>query len=253
MSAVKKTSQERRKEAKAIHVLVVCGKAAPVKALFKRKDEPIRIDQAQTPADALDMIVRQAEVRPFDCVLIDLRKVDDINPLNIVAIAALRSFGKLTVIADEDMSDALDTISGIDTILPKNAKPADIVCAVIAASPSKGKDEEELITITKSELSKDGYSGVEAGEPTKKRKSRKKPKLEVVHEAAKEAKPQLRDDIPVEPAEEISDTEKSEKVKENSPVTKGFESSLSLAAEVDQQIWQRFVPVANFLYKKLSY
>lgn len=40
--------------------------------------------------------------------------------------------------------------------------------------------------------------------------------------------------------------------KAKSAVTKGFESSLSLIAETDQSVWQRFVPLANFFYKKLA-
>jgi len=35
-------------------------------------------------------------------------------------------------------------------------------------------------------------------------------------------------------------------------ITKGFETTLSRVREADQQVWQRFVPLANFAYKKLA-
>ncbi len=35
-------------------------------------------------------------------------------------------------------------------------------------------------------------------------------------------------------------------------VTVGFETSVSKVVEADRKIWQRFVPIANFLYKKLA-
>lgn len=41
-------------------------------------------------------------------------------------------------------------------------------------------------------------------------------------------------------------------VKSGKPVTKGFETTLSKIQEADQQAWRRFVPLANFAYKKLA-
>ncbi|MEL6783567.1 MAG: hypothetical protein AAFO61_03990, partial [Pseudomonadota bacterium] len=43
-----------------------------------------------------------------------------------------------------------------------------------------------------------------------------------------------------------------ENAPKKSAVTQGFESSLSKIAEADQSVWQRFVPLANFFYKKLA-
>ena len=50
--------------------------------------------------------------------------------------------------------------------------------------------------------------------------------------------------------------EKPEAAREAQPVTqkvtKGFETTLSKVQDADQQVWQRFVPLASFLYKKLA-
>ncbi|MEL6752294.1 MAG: hypothetical protein AAFO70_09455, partial [Pseudomonadota bacterium] len=65
------------------------------------------------------------------------------------------------------------------------------------------------------------------------------------------ARAERSDETPV--VEAVEDTVEEA---EQGSVTPGFETTLSTvadkAAEADRQVWQRFVPLANFLYKKLA-
>ena len=58
----------------------------------------------------------------------------------------------------------------------------------------------------------------------------------------------MRDDLPTEPEIPV----KTDKEEEKSSVTPGFETTLSKVADADQRVWSKFVPLANFLYKKLA-
>ncbi|MGI9355218.1 MAG: hypothetical protein ACR2PF_08700 [Rhizobiaceae bacterium] len=58
------------------------------------------------------------------------------------------------------------------------------------------------------------------------------------------------DEPEVEPAGEAETVEEPAPVAQK--VTNGFETTLSKVQDADQQVWQRFVPLANFLYKKLA-
>ncbi|MEM8749147.1 MAG: hypothetical protein AAGF28_02520 [Pseudomonadota bacterium] len=202
-------SKERRAE-QPVHVLFVGAALAGTKSIFKRRDEVVRCEHAPTPAIALDMITTQAQSRPFDCVMIDMRRETDGSPLNVFPIAALRACGQLTILARPADVKTYEEILGVDQVLAAPVNPQDIMATIIDAAPIYDEAEPEFVPI-------------QAG-------------------TASDAEPEV-------PQAEPGESRVQEGLKS---VTKGFESSLSTLRDADQQIWQKFLPLANFLYKKLA-
>lgn len=223
---------EQRSAEKAIHVLYVGTELKLAKGSFKRKDETIRFDHAASPKNAIDLLSSQAEVRAFDCVIIDMRGEDASNPLNVVAIAALRAARRCVVLCDLEDAEDYEGLTGVHDVLSDPIKPKQIVDTVLASRAEDPVDKEDLVRVPRRRDAETGEAIVGTAPETK-----------------------ARPDVPVEPAIPV----KSPIIEELRPdlvtkpsVTKGFESSISKIAEVDQGIWQRFVPLANFAYKKLA-
>jgi len=238
MSAILETESFNRIPERPVHALFVGNALEAASKIFQRKDEIVRCDHAATSSIALEMIETQAKARPFDCVMVDMRHEEDGNPLNVVAIAALGSFGNLTVLANAENADVFKDMTGVGSILVAPIEPLDIIRTIVAAAPDVDPDKETFIEIPKGNapppgeaatlFENDGSKVVDAG----------------VDQTHDDATSDRKEADAVQPA--------SDDDHEKSAVTKGFESSLTKIQDADQQVWQRFVPLANFLYKKLA-
>ncbi len=229
-----------RREEKPVHVLFVGRSLAGMKRVFKRQDEVVRCDHAADMADAVTMIETQAAIRPFDCIMVDMRCEEDGTPLNVVAIAALKGSRHLAVLASDENAESLEGLVGIDTILRAPVDPKEIILTIVNSAPDRSPDVEEFIAIPRKNPLDEPQDNVVT--PTVE-KPAGAPAVEAVDDDVSEA---------VEAHTGSDAGEEKQEAAAKSTITKGFESSLALAQEADQQVWQRFVPLANFLYKKLA-
>ena len=215
---------ESRRSQNPAHVLFVGKSLEGTKAIFKRKDEIVRCEHSNSVHEALELIAQQAAIRPFDCIMIDMRAEKDDSPLNVIAVAELRATNCLTVLSSPERAKMFNEMVGVNEVLVAPVDPKQIILTIVNSAPTDEEGAQEV---------------VHAAEPS----------------VAKVV------DLPVAPVEEV----RIEPIQEEVPaaeveapaapksvVTKGFETTISKAQEVDRGIWQRFVPVANFLYKKLA-
>lgn len=205
----------RRGEQPETHVLFVGKALVGTKKVFKRDNDPVKCAHVPSVDEALDVITERARTKPFDCVMVDMRHEEDGSPLNVVAVAALNACRHVVVLANPDQVETFEAITGVDAVLPAPVEPMTIIRTIVACAPYPD-DEEEAEEAQSEEVENDDLPDAEKAAPTSDGQ---------------------------EPANEPEAT---------TGVTAGFETSLSKAAELDQQVWQRFVPVANFVYKKLA-
>ncbi len=214
---------ESRKSQSPAHVLFVGKSLAGTKAIFKRKDEIVRCEHSYSIREAVELIEKQASDQPFDCIMVDMRgDHSDDSPLNVVAIAEMRATSCLTILSSQDDAEMFSDMVGVHKTLVAPVDPKQIILTIINSTAEQELDQNAF----------DNSSPI--------------------------AMPKIVD-VPVVPAEEINvadDAVAEEAVEEaglvKSVVTKGFETTISKAQDVDQGIWQRFVPLANFVYKKLA-
>ena len=217
---------ESRKSQNPAHVLFVGKSLAGTKAIFKRKDEIVRCEHSYSIREAVALIEQESASQPFDCIMIDMRgDHSDDSPLNVVAIAEMRATNCLTILSSPKDSEMFNDMVGVHKLLVAPVDPKQIILTIINSTAESEIEQEE-------------FSG-----------------------ASSVAMPQIVD-APVAPSEdavvveEVSEEPTVEPVAdvepEKSAVTRGFETTVSMAQNVDQGIWQRFVPLANFVYKKLA-
>lgn len=199
---------ERRQDQKEIHVLFVGPALAGTKNVFQRDEDPVRCDHAHGVEDAMELLTERAKSIPFDCVMIDMRREEDGNPLNVVSIAALGAAYNVVVLSAPDMAETFENMVGVDEVLSAPVDPKAIIRTIVTAGPLGELPVDLDEEITNAEVA--NTEGVD-------------------------------EQIIVE-----------DEVATKSDVTPGFETSLSKAAEIDRAIWQRFVPIVNFAYKKLA-
>ncbi|MFD0916242.1 hypothetical protein ACFQ14_07480 [Pseudahrensia aquimaris] len=231
MTAEDLSAVERREAEKAINVLFVGMEITIAKGSFKRKEETIRFDHAALAKDAIDMLVARDVEHPFDCVIIDMRGEDAANPLNVVAIAALRAARRCVVLSKQDDAEIYGSLMGVHDVLCEPIKPKAIIATVLASRSDVRIESENMVSLDE------------------------KRTLEPEADQEAGASAQGRPDVPVEPevpAVEVATAKSAQPTETKSMVTKGFEASISKIAEADQGLWRRFVPVANFAYKKLA-
>jgi len=188
---------ERRRDQKEIHVLFVGPALAGTKNVFQRDDDPVRCEHAFGSEQAMVLLAERMNTVPFDCVMIDMRRAEDGNPLNVVSLAAMGAAYNMVVLCPPDMVEVFENIVGVDEVLASPIDPKAIVRTIVSSVPNS---DLSLATV----------------------------------EAASQKNNEPKDEVAIK------------------PVTSGFETSLSKAAEIDNVIWQRFVPVINFAYKKLA-
>lgn len=215
-----------------VHVLFVGPELAGTHAIFKRRDEIVRCDHVANVTDALTVALMQAETRAFDCIMVDMRHESDGSPLHVVPLAAANVTASLVVLAQPSKAEQFQTMPGVSKVMIAPVAPLDMITTIVEAAPARPQ-EGDFIQVKRSQprnaLGADTTDA--AAKPAQKT---------AVEPSALQHEPTAKaSDVPAEHAEK-------------SAVTKGFESSLALAQEADQQVWQRFVPLANFLYKKLA-
>lgn len=202
----------RRDEQVEIHVLFIGQALKGTKKVFKRDNDPVKCSHVNSASEALDAIIEKQATREFDCVMVDMRHEEDGSPLNVVGIAALEACRNIVVLCNPDQVETFEAMTGVDTVLPAPVEPMTIIRTIVACAPEDDSVEEEW-----------------AGE-------------ECVEAVAEDARQE----------DSETPTAANDDTVPQRTVTNGFETSISKVAELDQQVWQRFVPVANFVYKKLA-
>lgn len=216
MSAPNLQVIDRRKETPEVNVLYFGWRVSAVKNAFKRQNEPIQYSHAQSLDDVHSILSKQNADQPFDCIICDMREEDVCSPLNVVSLAALALPLRLIVFCNPNRAEELETIYGVDVVVPEPVEHIRIIDEIIASAPEYRAEDDAA------------------------RKQVADDKQDAAAVADQLAQQTVEATLPTGEAQE------------QPAVTPGFESSLAVAAEADRQVWQRFVPVANFLYKKLA-
>ena len=233
MTAHDLSVHERRRAETTIHVLFVGEEITIAKGSFRRKEETIQFDHASLAKDAIDLLSERQDEKPFDCVIIDMRGKDSNNPLNVVAIAALRAARRCVVLSKPDDVEIYQSLMGVHEVLSDPVAPKAIINTVLAA---RAPQPEEINEATPTLVETDSEA-----RPPRTGNTIAQPAVPVAPE------------VPVAVPERTEAEEPSTKTEKcKASVTEGFETSLSKIVKVDQGIWQRFVPLANFAYKKLA-
>ena len=216
---------EKRKSQNPARVLFVGKSLAGTKAIFKRKDEIVQCEHSYSVREACTLIEQQTENQPFDCIMIDMRDDhSDESPLNVVTIAEMRATECLAVLSSQNEAEIFNEMVDVHKVLVAPVDPKQIILTIINSTSEQDLRQEDVAN------------------------------------TAALAEPQMVD-IPVLSEPDVSGRDSvAESLVEPNPevkpvksaVTKGFETTISKAQDVDQGIWQRFVPLANFLYKKLA-
>lgn len=216
---------ESRKSQNPAHVLFVGKSLAGTKAIFKRKDEIVRCEHSYSVNEASELIKKQSASEPFDCIMIDMRgDHSDDSPLNAVSIAEMRATSCLTILSSPEDAELFQNMVGVHKVLVAPVDPKQIILTIINSTAEVEHEEETS-----------GVSPVAVPQVVS---------------------PSIAPAIEIEAVEDVAEEAVAEPVADAGPVksavTKGFETTISKAQDVDQGIWQRFVPLANFFYKKLA-
>ncbi len=221
-----------------VHTLFVGADLQTANQLFQRKVEAVRSEHVAQIDSARDAIVSQAKVRPFDCVMVDLRKQEAGDPEDVLRLAKLGSFGTLVVLANEQNAGVFEDVWGIATVLVAPVQPIDIVKTIVAAAPQPevpGQNQSDT-----KDTGPDDQSGHDSSPPLA-------PSLSDLDDAAQ---PQPHDIQPTTIGDDKSDWWS---VSENYDQLKNeLAPGLSKLNAIDKGIWRRFVPLISFIYKKLA-
>lgn len=203
-----------------VHALFVGPALKAANSLFQRKMEVVTCQHVDNQSDAVELIRDQCKEKPFDCVMLDMRSDDNGTPLNVVELAALGTIGHLVVLANAENAPVFQHMVGIDEILVSPVQPMDIIKSIVmSATPAP---------------------------------------VEAAHVSERE--PVVENE-----ADEMDLASHSEELAEQSTASNWWEieglserlkSHLGPASEavshLDNKIWQKFVPLASFAYKKLA-
>lgn len=223
---------EERRASHLVHTLFVCSKLNSAQAFFKRADDSVQCDHAVSAERALELIAEHGKSRPYDCVVVDTRNAGDASAREVVAIATLAVCRKLFVIAAKDHAAEFEQLDGVDRVLIKPVQNLDIAELVANALENDGSGATIAEAV-------DPFEGAGVSSSTDVRG-----RIELAVAALETLKTS-------EPDDDVTDEAPVEAPKTDT-VSSGFETTLSKVQDVDNQVWQRFVPLANFLYKKLA-
>ena len=222
---------ERRREQRPLRVLFVGASLAGVTKIFQRKDEPITTQHEFGCKSALKLLKSEQ----FDYVMLDLRQPTANDALHVVSIAALGTIPNLAVLVQPEDVKKYNSLPGIDEVLKAPVDPKNIIRSIVRAT------EELSFQTTVPEA--------------KANKTEETPSVDRVADDSDanggDIELQVESTIEVLEATELTASTISAK-NDNGPVNKAFQSSLRLAQQADQGIWQQFVPLANFFYKKTA-
>lgn len=219
---------------KPVHTLLVGASLGSASALFQRKIEVVRCEHAMDLEAGLELMLSQAKQRPFDCVMVDMRTPDagpDVSSRDVLRMASSDVFGQLIVLANEQNRDEYEDMLGVTKVLVDPIQPIDIVKTIVAAAP------QPIV------VSQDG--GPEDEAPSS-------PSLAPSHE-------DLLGEAEKVQSEEIQPTSMREGgltwwtlPGKSSELKDMITPNLDTLAKIDQGLWQKFVPLVSFVYKKLA-
>ncbi|MEM7299938.1 MAG: hypothetical protein AAF468_02555 [Pseudomonadota bacterium] len=250
------TLVERRAEQSPLKVLFVGHALGGVTKVFRRKDEAI----ACAHESSVELAIAQLETESYDCALIDQRDPTDSDKLNLVSLAASGMISSLIVLTTEEHAEIYRCIPGVKEVLEAPVDPGMIIKSILHAADSNEDcgdadhsnpdEEDENTTAATSEGSTetDDENASQAelyGPPNAPAQLRTESQSERDADDKKEASAEEENADEDWLDEELVQAEKSN-------VTKGFEASIEKVKEADHSIWKRFVPLANFLYKKTA-
>ena len=215
----------------ARRILLVGHGLERIGQVIGRRAGLLESEQVATLSEAVDVASLALSLgERFDCILIDVRDPVSGSALNVVAIAALRAADTVAVLCPEGQGGDFRSLVGVHKVLEAPLEARSIFEVIAGAQTANAEPETEA----------------EPQTPTD-------PDPEPVEEGACQTiahgEPEI-DEADRQHVEIKGNLEKFEKPK--AAVAKGFESSVKKIEEADQQVWQRFVPLANFVYKKLA-
>ena len=222
-----------------VHTLLVGSSLGSASGLFQRKIEVVRCEHAKDFESGLELMLSQAKERPFDCVMVDARKLadgDNQSSRKVLRMASSDAFGQLVVLANEHNRADYEDMLGVTKVLVDPVQPIDIVKTIVDAAP-----QTKLVP---------QQEDVEAGEPSSP--SPTAPSLAPKQDDLAGDREDVRSDdiVPTSTREEGltwwtlpgNTNELKDKI---SP-------ALNELGKIDQGVWQKFVPLVSFVYKKLA-
>ncbi len=221
---------ERRNEQRPIQVMFIGPALSGVTNVFRRADEPIQVQHT----NSINEFMKLLETQSFDCVMVDQRREEAGSDLNIVSLAASQKVPHLIVMAAANSSQNLVDIAGVHEVLEAPVTPQQIVKSIISASEKLAQEEEVELA---EEARKAENNNVVSAPVAKNRPA------ETIQTATQPAEVEARQPAPAEG----SVKQQQEQLKNASA---SFRTSLEVAKDIDGQVWQKFLPLINFLYKK---
>ncbi len=135
---------DRRTTQREINVLFVGSRLSAAKKVFRRENDPVKCEHANTAEEALGVMMARVHSTPFDCVMIDMREENELSPLNVVAISALYAANRVIVLASLDKVDTFSSLTGVDLVLPAPVDPKIIIKTILnSPSPAVAKGSSE--------------------------------------------------------------------------------------------------------------
>ncbi|MEP0943674.1 MAG: hypothetical protein ABJH63_14050 [Rhizobiaceae bacterium] len=240
---------------KPVHTLLVGAGLESASNLFQRKVEVVRCEHTTDLESGLEQILAQAKQRPFDCVMVDMRDGDSCSggggdgggdgggealSRDVLRIASTDAAGHLVVLANEQNCQEFNDMLGVTQVLVAPIQPIDIVKTIVAAAPqpslawSEGGNEPASGAV---DFQTDAPSSPSLA-PTTEDLDRKQQ-----DESAAAIQPTaMREGGLTWWTLPGKTNELREKIA----------PKLEQLGQIDQGVWQKFVPLVNFVYKKLA-
>lgn len=223
-----------------VHTLFVGATLLSASGLFQRKIEVVCCEHAMDIESGLDLMLSQAKERPFDCVMVDMRKAEEDEEgtsQEVLRMASSDAFGQLVVLANEHNRQEYEDMLGVSKVLVDPVQPIDIVKTIVDCAPQPKEVN----------LQRD----VEVGLPSSPALAPSYKDLSDAAGEADEADEEQSEDILPNTMREGGLTWWTLPGKTNELKDK-ISPSLEQLGNIDQGLWQKFVPFVSFVYKKLA-
>lgn len=232
-----------------VHCLFIGASLSTASSLFQRKVETVTCDHVERCDEALETIINQAKERPYDCVMADMRHQDAAYLEQVVNLANLGAFGQFLLLADPDNADACEAVAGVERVLRDPIQPIEIVKAIVAsANPPRLVDGDG-----------EGGEGSDGGQTDALANAAgDQERLKVETPSLAPTTADLTGDDDPSPADDnpAPDGAQSTKWWQMSASARELKRTVSPVVEkvkgADRSLWQRFVPLISFLYKKVA-
>lgn len=150
--------KEGRRPEQPLHVLFIGERLSRTGKYFKRADELVRCEHAGDLNTGAEMMIAQARVRAFDCVIVDMRSETDGAPIDAAALAGLKAAGTFNIMAVPSQADGYRGMDGVDHVMVNPVERADILSVVIESATPREMKKPEFIEIPRGFSSSEAFS-----------------------------------------------------------------------------------------------